>query len=165
MKFTIKDIAANAIIAALYVALTLASYPLSYDMLQFRIAEALVILCFFKRDYTVGLTLGCVIANFASSLGLLDCVLGGVATLLSCLIMSFCKHLGVAILFPVIFNGLIVGAELYFLEVAPFWVAAGWVALGEFGVIIIGYIVTILLKKNKKFFSVIRANRSLDFKW
>ena len=53
---TIDIIARNGIIAGLYAALTLACYPFAYGMIQFRISEFLVLLCFFRKDYTVGIT-------------------------------------------------------------------------------------------------------------
>lgn len=108
MKVTIKEISANAIVAALYVALTLASYPLSYGPIQFRISEMLILLCFFNKKYTVGLTLGCLIANLFSSVGLIDVVIGTTATLISCLIMCFLKHLALSAIVPIIANGLLV---------------------------------------------------------
>ena len=105
MDERIKTISYNAIICALYVAITLLSYPISFQAIQFRISELLLILCFFRKDYTAGLTLGCIISNLFSSLGPIDALFGGVATLLSCLLIGLCKHLVVAVLIPVIANG------------------------------------------------------------
>ena len=41
-------IARIAIMAALYVVLTLISYPFSYGLIQFRISEVLMLLCFWQ---------------------------------------------------------------------------------------------------------------------
>ena len=53
-----------AIIAGLYVALTWATLPLSYGLIQFRVSEILLLLCFYRKDYIYSLVLGCFIANF-----------------------------------------------------------------------------------------------------
>ena len=94
MKSGIGIIVRNGIMAALYVVLTLISYPISYGLYQLRISEALVLLCFFRKDYTIGITLGCLIANaFSPELGPIDMLIGTSATLISCLLVCFCKHL------------------------------------------------------------------------
>ncbi|MCQ2776373.1 MAG: QueT transporter family protein [Bacilli bacterium] len=163
MDERIKTISYNAIICALYVAITLLSYPISFQAIQFRISELLLILCFFRKDYTAGLTLGCIISNLFSSLGPIDALFGGVATLLSCLLIGFCKHLVVAVLIPVIANAFIIGLELYTVAQTEFWVSVGWVALGELAVMIVGYIIVLLLKRNSKFHSLIRSNQNTNF--
>jgi len=169
MKFNIGIVARNGIVAALYVVLTLLSYPISFGLYQLRIAEILVLLCFFRKDYTIGLTLGCLIVNFFSfEIGIIDVLIGTVATLLSCLLVGFCKHLLVACLIPIIANGLLIGFELrYFLDGQniTFWVGAGFVALGELGAMVIGYLIFMLLKNRKKFYKLINANQNEEFKW
>lgn len=168
-KLGTRDIAYNAIIAALYVALTYAFYWCSYGMIQFRISEFLIILVFFNPNYIYGLTIGCALANIYSvTMGLtpLDILFGSMATLISCLLMSPMKHLFIATLIPCLANGLIVGAELTFLmggNGAFFYVNFGWVFLGEFVVIsIFGYILFLaLMKKNKAFPKLINAKRNL----
>ena len=81
---TTKKIAANAVVAALYFVLTIALGSLSYQAIQFRIAECLMLLCFFRKDFTWGLTIGCFLANLASPVGWPDWVFGTLATFLSC---------------------------------------------------------------------------------
>ena len=83
-KITTKDIVSNALIAALYVVLTLITYPISFLGIQFRFAEILVLLCFFRKDYSIGLIIGCAIANLASSIGLVDVGFGTAATVVAC---------------------------------------------------------------------------------
>ena len=53
-----------ALIAAIYVVLTLVFKPISFDFIQVRIAEALTILPMFLPAAVPGLFLGCLIANF-----------------------------------------------------------------------------------------------------
>ena len=164
-RITTKDIASNAIIAAVYVVLTLITYPFSYLGIQFRVAEIMVLLCFFRKDYTIGLIIGCAIANLASSIGLVDVGFGTLATLLACLGIMFSKWLAIACIFPVVSNAFIVGFELWKFLGLPFWLSVGEVAAGEAAVMILGYILFMVLKRRKWFFETVRANQNIDFKW
>ena len=73
-----------AVIAALYVVLTMAFAPISFGKsgIDVRIAEALVILPFFTPAAIPGLTIGCVIANMIGGGIILDVIFGSAATLL-----------------------------------------------------------------------------------
>ena len=168
MKFSINTIARNAVIAALYVVLTLLAYPISFAAIQVRIAEILVILCFFRKDYVIGLTLGCLIANCFSNVGALDILFGTLATLLSCLLISFSKYLILAIMFPVVFNGFIVAFEIYLLDKSntlPYIYLVIFIAAGELITMIVAYIFAFLFKKKKHFIDLIGANQNIDFKF
>jgi len=161
----VKTITSNAIVAAIYFLLTFFS-PLSFGGTQIRIAEMLVLLCFFRRDFTFGLTIGCFLANLFSPLMPWDLLFGTLGTLLSCLAISFCRHLFIATLFPVVINSFIVAGELSIILNNPFWVNAGLIAAGEFiAVSILGYGLFWLLKSNQNFFKSIGAQRNIDFKW
>ncbi|HNX16314.1 MAG TPA: QueT transporter family protein [Bacilli bacterium] len=166
MKISIKDIAYNGIIAALYVVLTLVTYQFSYGPIQFRIAEIMVLLCFFRKDYVVGLTIGCLLANLFSSVSYFDILFGTVATLIACLLVCYSKILLVSILYPIVVNGLIVGLMLFLFVPSPasFWFYAGTVALGELAVMIVGYVLLMILRKQETFLKLIRANQNLAFK-
>ncbi len=145
-----------AVVAAIYVALTLALSSLSYGNIQFRIAEALMLLCFYRKDYGISLTLGCLIANIFSTVGLVDMVFGTAATILAVICMIHSPNIYVASIFPVIFNGIIVGAELYWFSGLPFWLSAIEVAAGEFVcVCILGIVLFKVLEKNQKFMKLL----------
>lgn len=162
----LRTITRNAVVAAIYVALTFATSSFSFGMIQVRVAEALMLLCFFRRDYTWGLTLGCLIANLFSPMFPWDLIIGTLATLLACICICFCKHLFIATLFPVIFNGFMVAAELYFILEEPFWISVGFVALGEvIAVSVIGYTLFMIIGRNKVFLQQLGGNRNLEFKW
>lgn len=76
-----------AIIAAIYAALTLILAPLSYGSIQVRISEALCVLPFFTPAAVPGLFIGCLLANlYTAGLGLMDIVVGSLATLLAAFI-------------------------------------------------------------------------------
>ena len=158
----VKAIANNALIAAIYVGVTFLTQSFAYLGIQFRIAEILMLLAFFRKDYSLGLTLGCVIANALSPLGWVDVVFGTLATVLSLIFITHSKNLIVASLFPVIFNGLIVGAELYFVLELPFWLSMAQVMIGEFTVVTIGGVLVFSqLRKNKYFMQLILANQNI----
>ena len=165
MNSKIKMITTNGFIAALYVVFTLAIAPFAFGQIQFRITEVLVLICFFRKDYAFGLTIGCAIANIFSEMGIVDVAFGSLATLLACLGIMFSKHLVVAIFFPIIANAFIVGAELYFVLGLPFWINVLYVGIGEFGVMVIGYVAFMLLKRSSRFMDLIGATQNREFKF
>ena len=65
-KNYVNRIAIFGIVTAIYVVITVLLMPYSFYGIQFRISEALVLLCFYKKDYIIPLTLGCAIANLFS---------------------------------------------------------------------------------------------------
>lgn len=155
----------NAVVAAMYVVLTLVTFPISFLGIQFRIAEFLVLLCFFRRDYAIGVTLGCVIANCFSSIGFIDCLFGGIATLISCIFIGFSRLFLVSIVFPVVINAFVVGYELYQFLQADFWVSVMYVAIGELAVMLVSYGIYMAIGKKEWFKKLIDANRNLDWKF
>ena len=157
--------ARNAIVAALYFGLTMMLGSLSFMNIQFRISEILILLCFFRKDYSIGLILGCLIANMFSPLGLADVIFGTLATAISCLAIIFLKWLAIAAVVPVIANAFIVGAELFYVYDLPFWMSALEVAIGELVVLTPGYIFFMIIGKRRSIQKVIAANQNLDFKW
>lgn len=131
-----------ALVAAMYVALTLAVQPLAYGQIQFRVSEMLVLLCFYRKDYSISMILGCFIVNLFSPLGLVDIILGPIATALAAVPMYYMKNIYLAALLPIVSNGLIVGAELTVLYEDPLWLNFAMVAIGELVVVgILGVIV------------------------
>lgn len=165
-KDIVKAITRNAVVAAIYFLFTFAASPISFGQVQFRIAEALILLCFFRRDFVIGLTIGCLCANCLSTLGPWDILIGTAATFLSGLGISFCKHLFIASLVPVLINGIAVGLELHFIGEINLWLGFGFVALGEFVCVsVLGYLLFLLLRRNKQFMAAIGAEKNLDFKW
>ena len=160
-KDIILEISINALIAAAYVVFTVLISPLSYGAIQFRISEILVLFCFFNKRYGIGLTLGCLIANLFSPTATLDVIFGTVATALACLCIMFSKHLIVAALFPVIFNGFIIALELTFFG-EPYWLSVATISLGELAVMVVAYIFFTNIRQSKGFLKAIKANQNLD---
>lgn len=150
MNRKIQFIVSQAIIASLYVVLTVVIGPFSYMAIQLRISEILVLLCFYKKDYIVGLTLGCFIANLFSPMLIYDITLGLLATVLSLICVSKSKNLYVAIIFPVLFNGLLVALELTLAYELPYFISVLEVGCGELIAMLIGVLTFKLLEKNQK---------------
>ena len=146
----VRKLVKNAIVAALYMVLTLMIAPLSYGDIQFRISEIMLLLMLINSDYAGGLILGCAMANMFSPLGMIDVIFGTMATALAVLAMSKTKNQIIASLFPAISNGLIVGAELSYLYKLPYAVTAFSVGIGEFVVVTcVGLIVFKIIMINK----------------
>ena len=115
--FTAKRLCRGGIIAALYVALTLAFGPLPYlGILQIRPAEALCILPLFFVEAVPALYIGCMIANAFSPFWLYDVFIGSLATLFSAVCTYFIgktvkkekAKLFFGGLFPVLFNAVVI---------------------------------------------------------
>ena len=177
----IKMICVNGMIAALYAVITIACGPLSYEFSQFRISELLNLLVFFNPSYTIGLTLGCLLANLASTVGPLDIIFGTLTTLVACLLMvvysKFIKNLFFSGLIPCLLNAIVVPFTIVLgtagtneaipLTIGNYFMMFGWVFLGEFVCInIVGYIIFLTLSKRYTgFYRSILATRNTDFKW
>ena len=161
---TIKMITSNAVLAALYAILTIVCTPFAYGPIQFRISEILVLVCFFNKKYSIGLIIGCFLANLNSPTMTLDILFGTAATAIACVGIVFSPRLAIAVLFPIVANAFIVGWELtYFGE--PFWFSVGWVALGETVVLVAGYIFFFMFRKKPAFYRLIDARQNINFKW
>lgn len=150
-----QKIVRTGLIAAIYTVITMAIAPLGYGPIQFRVSEVLVLLAFIDPFYTVGLTLGCLLANIFGGYGVLDIVFGTLATFISCkgieltrrLIEKDTLSLIVASLWPVVINGVIIGLMLSYITKTPFYINMAQVGLSEFIIVtIIGVPVFKLLK-------------------
>lgn len=147
-----------AVIAALYATLTLVAAPISYGPVQFRISEILCVLPLIYPEAAIGLTIGCLIANFFGN-GWLDIVFGTLATLIASLLMlalskikkdplrvilGILPHIIInAIVVPFTFLALTELKEAYFINL-------GTVALGQAVVLFVGGIPFYYLIKRLK---------------
>lgn len=158
--FNVGNMTRLALVAAMYVAMTLAVPALSYGAIQFRFSEILVLLCFYRKDYCAAMILGCFIANLVSPLGWYDLVFGVTATAIAVLPMYFFKNIFLAALLPVISNGVLVGIELSLIG-EPLWFSMGTVALGEFAVMIVGAVIfKFVFEKNHALMRLIGSEKN-----
>ena len=130
----------NGVIAGTYAALTLvaSALNLAYGPVQFRFSEALTVLPFLFPGTWPGLFVGCLIANLLSPYGLVDIVVGSLATLLAAIWTEKTRSKWLAPLPPVVCNMVLVGGMIAWYEVgftarfpAVFGINALWVGLGE----------------------------------
>lgn len=162
-KIRTADIARLALVAAAYAALTLAVPGLGFGGIQFRLSEVLVLLCFYRRDYSIALIVGCFIANCFSPMAVMDMVFGTLATAIAVIPMYSIRNIWVASLLPVVSNGVIVALELLICygNEPPFWFNMLTVGAGELAVVtVIGCLLfKLLLERSERFMSVIGASK------
>ena len=112
--FNSKKIAKAGVISALYVAISLLTYPFASGTVQVRIAEGLTLLPLFFVEAIPALFVGCIIVNVLTACALWDIILGSLITLtagiLTYLIGKIIKKHSLKIIiggiFPVILNAL-----------------------------------------------------------
>lgn len=102
MHFDTKKLTRCALIAAIYVALTMLSNALNlaYGPIQLRFSEAMTVLPFLMPEASWGLFIGCVLSNILSPYGPLDMIVGSAATLLAALLTARCRNKWTAALPP-----------------------------------------------------------------
>lgn len=166
--FETKNLVRLALVAAVYAVLTLILPGLSFGAVQFRFSEILVLLCFYRKDYSVALILGCFIANCFSPMALMDMIFGTLATAIAVIPMFYIKNIWVASILPVVSNGIIIPIELYICygNEPPIWFNMITVAAGELVVVtIIGCVLfKLALERSTGFMEVIGANKPNYFK-
>ena len=156
-----------AVIAALYVALTYISSAmgLAYNSVQFRLSEILTVLPVFTPAAIPGLTLGCFLANISSPFGIIDILCGTLATFLAAMVSYALRNItfkGMPVLStipPVLFNALIIGLELWYLEGRTsevFFISALQVGAGQSVMCIVAGLAFIRAVKKTKIFERIK---------
>ncbi len=133
-KMKTKQLTTAAIVGALYVVMSLfgSGFGLTFGPVQCRFSEALCVLPFLFPETVWGLFIGCLITNILSPYGMLDVVVGSLATLLAAVATRYCKNRFVATLPPVIANMIMVSAVIAWQEVGfggAFWGAYAYHAL------------------------------------
>lgn len=138
----------GAIIAAIYVVLTIAFAPISYGQIQVRISEILTVLPAFTPAAIPGLFIGCIAANIYGGAGAIDVVFGSLATLIAAILSSKMPKRWLVPLPPVVINGLVIGWVLNYVLGYPLLFSMLTVALGQlvacYG---LGYPLMIILEK------------------
>ena len=143
----------GAVIAALYVVLTLVFAPISFGPVQVRIAEALCILPMFTPAAIPGLFIGCLIANLIGGGIMLDVIFGSIATLIGAVLGYMLRNNRWLVPLPaIIANTLIVPFVLRYgygvvdiaIPVLMFQIMVGEIA----GCFVLGEILCTALQKN-----------------
>ncbi len=144
-----------AVIAAMYAVLTLCFAPFSFGPVQLRISEALTVIPILTPAGVPGLAVGCLLSNIIGmSMGVtlpVDIIFGTAASLIAAVVTRVMRnHVKIgripilSMLSPVLFNALIVGAELsIFFGAGTFFYCALAVGIGELAAV--GTLGTLLL--------------------
>lgn len=160
----VKNLIYGSVIAAIYAACSLMPgiSAISYGPIQFRISEALMLLCLLSPSAVWGVTIGCFLANIFTPFGanFFDLVFGTGATLLAALCTYFfrkffTKNIYLAPLPTVLFNAFIVGSYLPLFmtdKSGAIWYCIFTVAVGEMAVCYFLGIPLIKTCKRKGFF-------------
>ena len=131
-----KTLVTGAIIAALYVVLTLLAnaFGLASGVIQVRISEALNVLVCFTGAAVPGGTVGCLLANLLTGGIVMDVIFGTLASFIGAFGGYLLrKNRLLALLCPILSNTIIVPFVLKFAYGAPdaIWFLFGSVAVGE----------------------------------
>jgi len=138
-----RQISFAGILAATYVVATVQLGSFGYSWIQVRISEALAPLPYlFGFPAVIGLTLGCIIANVFSPVGLPDLIFGPFLTLIAAILswkFSFSKRFA-ACVYPVVINAFGVSAYVADFYGVPYEVSVLSIGVGEvIAAILLGY--------------------------
>lgn len=152
-KFNVLFMAQAAMIAAIYVVITLVFAPFSYGEVQVRLSEALTILPAFTPAAIPGLFIGCLISNILGGCIIPDIVLGSLATLIGAIFTYSLRNKSkyLAPVPPILANALIVPFILRFGYMVPLPIPFMMVTVGIGEVISCGLLGMILYAALNKY--------------
>lgn len=117
MKKSTLHLTQGAVVAALYVILTLISnaFGLSSRVIQLRVSEALYAVAIFSPSAILGLFVGCILSNIIVGGVLLDVIFGSIATLIGAFFTyKLRKYPIYALVPPILSNAIIIPPILRF---------------------------------------------------
>lgn len=157
-RVDVHETAKVAIVASLYVAVTLVLAVISFGAVQLRLAEMFNYLAVFHKRYIVAVTLGVVLANFFSPMWWIDVPVGGIATLIVLIISRAVTKNMKNLVWKLIITGVIFTASMFTVATQlmivfdlPFWPTYGMVAVGEAFSMLVGGVTIYLLQKKIDF--------------
>ncbi|MGG0669215.1 QueT transporter family protein [Sporosarcina koreensis] len=157
-RTAVSELAKTALIAGLYVAVTVLFSVISFGAIQLRLSEMFNYLALYNKRYVVAVTAGVVLANFMSPTWILDVPIGGIATLL---VLLLCRRatrnikndalkMGVtAIIFAL--SMFTVAGQLSIMLGFPFWLTYFTVGIGELLSMTVGGMIMYSLHKKLDF--------------
>ncbi|MGE7987365.1 QueT transporter family protein [Lysinibacillus fusiformis] len=157
-SMSVSELTKTALVAALYVAVTVLLSVISFGAVQLRLSEMFNYLALYNKRYVVAVTLGVILANFMSPTWIIDVPIGGIATFLVLLLCrSITKHIahdiGKMIVTALIFavSMFTVAGQLTILYDLPFWATWFTVGIGELLSMTVGGLTIYLLNKKIDF--------------
>ncbi|MEB2299398.1 QueT transporter family protein [Lysinibacillus xylanilyticus] len=153
-RTSVTELTKTALVAALYVAVTVLLSVISFGAVQLRLSEMFNYLALYNKRYVLAVTLGVVLANFMSPTWILDVPIGGIATFL---VLILCRRVTKNItndLVKMVITALIfalsmftVAGQLTILYDLPFWATWFTVGVGELLSMTVGGMTIYLLNK------------------
>ncbi|GAA4072141.1 QueT transporter family protein [Amphibacillus indicireducens] len=156
----VQELTKMGVIAALYIAITLAVAPVGFGPIQFRLSEMFNYLALFHKRYVIAVTIGVVIVNFFSPFGLIDVVVGGLSTFLVLVIsraatkrMKNLKAKMVVMAAIVVVSMFTIAGQIYFISEEPesFWFMYLTIAGGQLVSMTIGGVIIYIVNKKIDF--------------
>lgn len=152
-----KNLVQIALVASLYVVMSLVIAPFSYGPIQVRLSEMLNLLVVYDKKYIYAVTLGCLLTNINSPYGLTDVIVGSASTFITLWICyqvikrmkSFSSKIWTVVAIVTISMFTIAG-ELFVIAGAPFWFTYGTIALGEGISLIIGALILLWIHREQR---------------
>ena len=154
-----RNVVLSGIVAALYVAITLALAPFSFGAIQLRVSELFNHLAAFNKRYIVAVTLGVLIANLFSPLGVIDMLFGTAGTLLGTCLTYLLAHkvknlplkftIATLCQMPGMF---LVDIELHMVQKLPLFPTYWALAAGEILSMALGAVIVYLLSRKFDFY-------------
>lgn len=146
----------GAVIAAIYIALTLIFAPISFGPVQFRVSEALCVLPFFTPAAIPGLFVGCFLSNLLAGAMTMDVVFGSLATLIGAFgSYALRRSRFLVLLPPILSNAVIVPWVLRYAygstDLIP--VAMATVGIGE--ILAVGVLGSVLIRALERYRHII----------
>ncbi len=122
MNTKTKTVARAGLMAALYVALSLAIFPLASGAIQLRLSEGLTLLALIFPEAPVALFIGCLLSNLITGCAIYDVIFGSFITLGAAILTLLIGKLPVKTpvkiilggLFPVTMNGFLLPLVWYY---------------------------------------------------
>ena len=131
-KFTVRELAFAALVAALYAVMGCFGdiLSLTFGPVQFRFAEALTVLPFLFPAAAPGLAVGCLITNLLSPYGPADVIFGTLATAIAAWLTMKMPRWYLAALPPILVNAIILPPMWAWARIgavnSAFWMDWGW---------------------------------------
>ena len=151
----VRFYAVTAIIAALYVAVSLMIAPFGFTQVQFRVSEMLNHLVAFNPRFAFGIVFGVFITNLFSTLGPIDLVFGVAHSIITLSIFIFICKFVKNVLARLIINTFLFTCTMFIIAIElnialelPFLLTWATTAAGEFVVLAVG--VPIMYQLNKR---------------
>jgi len=159
MRLNTKKLAVVTVFAALYAVGVVFLAPISFGIVQVRVADAMLPLSMiFGLPGALGLGLGCLVSNVFGGLGVVDIVGGAVANLVACTLAWYIARKGrsgqrfLATVAETVVVGLIVGGYLSWLLQVPLEISIIGVLVGELiAVNLIGFPLEEAIRRSKIF--------------